>query len=107
MANDLEDSRQWRGTVESRLSRLEARVEEEARLRAAMDKDLSGVRVEKNVLQAIQKTQSDHTGRLTRLEEKVDTLEEKVGTLDEKIDLVHAGIKTIRGLLGGDPGSGD
>lgn len=105
MTNDHEDSGQWRDRVETRLGTLEATVKEEARLRAAMDKDLSGVRVEKNVLQAIQVTQSDHTRRLTALDEKVTALDEKVTTLDEKVDLVHAGVDTIVDLLGGHPGS--
>lgn len=44
MTDDLENSGQWRDTVETRLSTLETKVEEEARLRAAMDEDLSGAR---------------------------------------------------------------
>src|SRR6185437_8415124 len=64
MADDLENSGEWRDTVDARLSTLEARVDEEARLRAAMDEDLSGARAERKVLQALHDTQSEHTRQL-------------------------------------------
>jgi hypothetical protein len=111
MANDLEDSRQWRDTIETRLDRVEVRVEEEARLRAAMDKDLSGVRVERNVLQALQDTQSEHTTLLmehtTLLREHTTQLRE----LDEKMrtgcERLQVGVNAILGLLRRDPDSGE
>lgn len=111
MTNDLEDSRQWRDTIETRLGTLEVRVEEEARLRAAMDKDLSGVRVEKDVLQALHDTQSEHT---TLLREHSTLLREhttQFRELDEKMQAgfarVHVGVKMIVDLLGGNPASAD
>jgi serine/threonine protein kinase HipA of HipAB toxin-antitoxin module len=64
MADDLENSGQWRDAVETRLSTLEAKVEEEARLRAAMDEDLSGARADRNMLQALHDTQSEHSATL-------------------------------------------
>jgi chromosome segregation ATPase len=100
MADDLADSGKWRDRVETRLGKLEASVEEQARLRAAMDEDLRKLHVERKMLQAIQDTQSDHTRRLTTLESKVDTLESKV-------DLVHIGVEAIRELLERDPGNPD
>lgn len=88
MADDLENPGEWRDTVDARLSTLEARVDEEARLRAAMDEDLSHLHVERNMLQALHDTQGDHTKRLTSLETKMDAVK---GTLDE----VHAGVDLI------------
>lgn len=64
MADDLENPGEWRSTVDARLSTLEAKVEQEARLRAAMDEDLSGARAERKVLQALHDTQSEHTRQL-------------------------------------------
>jgi hypothetical protein len=118
MANDLEDSRQWRDTIETRLDRVEVRVEEEARLRAAMDKDLSGVRVERNVLQALQDTQSEHTTLLrehtTLLMEHTTLLREhttQLRELDEKMrtgfERLQVGVNAILGLLRRDHGSGE
>jgi hypothetical protein len=125
MANDLEDSRQWRDTIETRLDRVEVRVEEEARLRAAMDKDLSGVRVERNVLQALQDTQSEHTTLLrehttllrehtTLLREHTTLLREhttQLRELDEKMrtgfERLQVGVNAILGLLRRDPDSGE
>jgi hypothetical protein len=104
MTNDVEDSRQWRDTIETRLGTLEVRVEEEARLRAAMDKDLSGVRVEKNVLQALQDTQSEHTTQLRVLDEKLVKLDKR---MQAGFGRVHAGVDAIIDLLGGEPGSAD
>ena len=40
MTGDLEDFARWRGSVDDRLGKLEAKVETEAHLRAAMDRDM-------------------------------------------------------------------
>ena len=47
MTDDLEDSGHWRDSGETRLLKLEFTVGEQARLRAAMDKDLSKLHVER------------------------------------------------------------
>jgi len=100
MANDLEDSRRWRDTIETRLDRVEVRVEEEARLRAAMDKDLSGVRVERNVLQALHDTQSEHTTLLrehtTELREHTTLLREHTTLLREHTTLLREHTTLLR-----------
>jgi hypothetical protein len=104
VTNDLEGSTQWRDTIETRLGTLEVKVGEEARLRAAMDKDLSGVRVEKKVLQALQNTQSEHTTKLRELNENLVKLDEKT---QAGFARVHAGVDAILDLLRGNPASGD
>jgi len=106
MANDLEDSGKWRNTIEKRLGTLETRVDEEAGLRAAMDEDLTRLHVTRDMLQSLHDTQSDHTRRLTKLEDGQQRLEngqqelkvrlEKVeGTLQK----VHVGVQLIQGSL--------
>ena len=71
MTDDLEGSGQWRDQVEFRLGRVEATVEEQARLRAAMDEDLGDVKAalgaHKNLLQSLHDTQQEHTARLEEL----------------------------------------
>jgi phage shock protein A len=106
MANDLEDSGKWRSTVDTRLGKLETRVEQEARLRAAMDEDLTRLDVGRDMLQSLHDTQSDHTRRLTRIEDKIETIEgrvgtieERVGTIEEKLSDVRAGVHAILDLL--------
>jgi len=107
MADDLENSRQWRDTVETRLGKLDSTVGEQARLRAAMDEDLSKLHVERNMLQALHDTQSDHTKRLSRLESTQSDHTKRLTRLEKKMDLVQAGVTAIRNLLEGKPSSGD
>jgi chromosome segregation ATPase len=99
MANDLEDSGQWRGTVESRLGTLETRVEEEARLRAAMDEDLTRLHVQRDLLQSLHDTQSDHTRRLTKLETGQEELKLELQEVKVRLQEVHVGVRLIHGKL--------
>jgi hypothetical protein len=96
MTDDLEDSAQWRGSIESRLGTLETKVETEAHLRAAMDEDMGTLSakfgVQEKLIQAISVTQSEHTTRLTRLEVGQEELR-------IKLDLVHVGVEAIHTLL--------
>ena len=105
MTDDLEDSAQWRGSIESRMGRLETAAAEEkvalkdqADLRAAMDKDMADLgvkfRAQEKLMQAVAKTQSDHTGRLTRLEDGQKELRTELG-------LVRIGVEAIQILLTG------
>lgn len=115
MADDLENPGQWRDTVETRLSTLEAKVEAEARLRAAMDEDLSGARADRNMLQALHDTQSEHTATLRQHTELLTQHTEHLAEHTEQLkDLqvgqqkVLAGIKAITDKLDtliGDDGS--
>jgi chromosome segregation ATPase len=117
MADDFEDFSQWRGGVEERLSTLEAKVETEAHLRAAMDRDMGTLSaklgVQGKLIQAIAKTQSDHTrrlrtidgklgqveGRLGQVEGRLGQVEGRLGQVEDKLDLVHVGVKAIHTLL--------
>jgi septal ring factor EnvC (AmiA/AmiB activator) len=97
-------------TLEERVTRLEKDMDEQKKLRAAQDLDQSDfgqkLRVQHGLIQAIQKTQSEHTAtlaqhgqRLDRLEGKVDRLEGKVDRLEGKVDSIAGGVERIVGML--------
>jgi septal ring factor EnvC (AmiA/AmiB activator) len=96
MTDDLEGSGQWRDSVETRLGKLEVTVEEQARLRAAMDEYLGNLKAElgahKRLIQSIHDTQSDHTARLERLETGQKELRTGLGR-------VQVGVEAIRDML--------
>ena len=92
MTDDLEDSSQWRASVEERLGTLDQNVNREAGLRAAMDEEISKLRVERDLLQALDDTQQDHNGRLTKVEDRLVNVE---GALQ----LVRVGVEAIHGKL--------
>jgi peptidoglycan hydrolase CwlO-like protein len=73
---DLED-------VARRLAALEERVEQEAGLRASLDRDHSALelalRSQGMLLQALAVTQSEHGVKLDRLDGKVDALHARIG----------------------------
>jgi len=119
MTDDLEDSSQWRGSVESRLGTLEtaaaeqkAALKDQADLRAAMDEELGTLsakfRAQERLMQAISVTQSEHTtqlrainGRLEKVEGKLETVEGRLEMVEGKLDLVHVGVEAIHTLLTG------
>ena len=82
-------------------------LEDDARIRARafadMDRDVSDLKVQdgkqKKMLQAVGYTLSDHTMRLTRLEEKVDGLHTEMTQVKSKLSTVHAGVDTIIDML--------
>jgi hypothetical protein len=80
MTGDLEDSSQWRDSVESRLGTLETAAAE--------------FRAQEKLIQAVAETQSDHTSRLTRLEDVQNELRTELGR-------VHVGVEAIQILLKG------
>jgi chromosome segregation ATPase len=96
MADDFADIRDRQDRLEGRVTVLEVTVMEEASLRAKMDSDLGEMRTtliaHKHSLQALHETQSDHTKRLTRIEDKVGRLEEQMGD-------VRIGVHAILDLL--------
>jgi uncharacterized coiled-coil protein SlyX len=98
MTDDLEDFSQWRDSIESRLGTLEAKVEAEAHLRAAMDEDMGTLSakfgVQEKLIQAISVTQSEHTTQLRAINGRLEKVE-------GKLDLVHVGVQAIHTLLTG------
>ena len=119
MTDDLEDFARWRGSVDDRLGKLEAKVETEAHLRAAMDRDMGTLSakfgVQERLIQAISETQSDHTrqlrtingrlekvdGRLEKVDGRLEKVEGKLEKVEGKLDLVHVGVQAIHTLLTG------
>jgi phage-related minor tail protein len=104
VGDDLENSGQWRDTVDARLSKLETTVEEQARLRAAMDQDMGDLKAslgaQLKVIQAIRDTQSDHTKRLTTLETKMGAVEGRLGAVEGRLGAVEGRLGAVEGRLG-------
>jgi hypothetical protein len=84
-------------------------MDSEASPRAMMDLDQASLTarfdVQDNLLRALAITQSDHTKRLTRLEDGQRRLETTVGRLEGTVARVEVGLQTIITLLGNDHGA--
>jgi chromosome segregation ATPase len=103
MTDDLTELRGRQDRLEGRVAVLEATVKEEAGLRAKTDSDLGEMKAtliaHQGSLQALHDTQSDHTRRLTRIEDKVGTIEDRVGKIEEELGYVRVGVHAILDLL--------
>jgi septal ring factor EnvC (AmiA/AmiB activator) len=90
-------------TLEERVTRLEKDMDEQKKLRAAQDLDQSDfgqkLRVQHGLIQAIQKTQSEHTATLAEHGQRLDRLEGKVDRLEGKVDSIAGGVERIVGML--------
>jgi hypothetical protein len=86
--------------IRRRLDALETRMDSEAGLRAMVDLDQAALTArfdaQDHLLRALAITQSEHTKRLTRLEDGQQRLEGAVGR-------VEVGLQTILTLLRKDP----
>jgi predicted nucleic acid-binding Zn-ribbon protein len=102
--------------IRRRLDVLESRMDSESSLRAMMDLDQATLTArldaQDNLLHALAITQSDHTRRLTRLEDGQQRLEGTVGRLEGRVDSlqgavarVEVGLQTIITLLSNDHGA--
>jgi septal ring factor EnvC (AmiA/AmiB activator) len=85
-SGELEELRQ-------QLAALSARVEANEGLRAMMDRDLADIKqrldAQDHLLQALHITQSNHTQRLTRIEDTLDRMETEFrGKLDAIIAML-------------------
>jgi hypothetical protein len=80
--------------IRQRLNTLESRLNPESGLRAMMDLDQASLTMrldaQDNLLRALSITQSDHTSRLTRLEEGQRRLEDAVGRVEAGIQAILA-----------------
>ena len=102
---------------ERRLTALEERVDHEAGLRASQDRDLgdmaAALRAQKDLLQALATTQSEHTEKLDRMERQqgaqhsllqslaISELQhtETLARLDRQMRLQDGGMQKIIGML--------
>jgi chromosome segregation ATPase len=106
--SELEDVRQ-------QLAALTARVDAIEGLRAMMDRDLADIKQRMDaqdlLLQALHVTQSNHTQRLTRIEERVTRIEERVTRIEDTLGRVETEFRgkldTIIGMLDRLTPSGD
>jgi hypothetical protein len=104
-------------TLEARVTRLEARMDEHEHLRIIHDQELSNIflklQVQDSLLQAIHLNQAeqtatlakhtamhdDHTARLTRLEVDLGLVKTDLGLVKTDLDLVKTGMERIVGML--------
>jgi hypothetical protein len=93
--------------IRRRLDALESRMDSEAGLRAMMDLDQAALTArfdaQDNLLRALAITQSEHTRRLTRLEDGQRRLEGGQLKLEGAVGRVEVGLQTILTLLRKDP----
>ncbi len=110
MADDLEEFRKWQGSLEGRVSTLEATVRIEAGLRAKMDEDLGDLKVEfraqRRMLQALHDTQQEHTarfeaidGRLEHVEGRLENVDGRLGAVEGTLQKVNVGVQAISDKL--------
>ena len=103
MPSELGEFRERQDGFDARLTTVEETVQTESRLRAAMDRDISDIKVEqraqRGLLQALADTQSDHTMRLTRIEGRLDGVEGRLGAVEGELGTVHAGVLAILARL--------
>jgi chromosome segregation ATPase len=92
--------------LESRVTAVEERLDEQAGLRASQDRDLANVgealRAQSGLLKALAATQSEHTYqigqlglKLGQLDLKVDRLDDKVGQLDGKVSQLDGKVSQL------------
>ena len=103
MDDDLSDLRNRQTRTERRMTDLEAKVDEQAGLRAKMDEELGTVQATLNAhtqsLNALQEVQGDHTRRLTRIEGRLGNVEGRLGNVEESLVTVRVGVHAIVDLL--------
>ena len=83
-----------------RITVLEERMDHEAGLRASQDRDLSdmaaALKANKDLLQALATTQSEHTGKLDRLDRAVGELRGEVGELRGEVGELRGGMGRLQ-----------
>jgi predicted nucleic acid-binding Zn-ribbon protein len=96
--------------IRQRLDTLESRLNSESGLRAMMDLDQASLTMrldaQDNLLRALAITQSEHTSRLRRVEERLTGVEERLTGVEERlarvdgtVTRVETGVQAILALL--------
>ena len=96
-------------TLEERVTSLEDRMDEQERLRASQDRDLSDIaesfRKQDRLLKALAETQSEHTRTLAKhgqtLAEHTQILNEHTQTLNEHTQILNEHSQSLAELKGG------
>ena len=82
------------------MAHLEDRVEQEAGLRAAMDRELGDISAklgaQQRSLNALAEVQGDHTRRLTRIADKLGNVEKDVSTLKGDVSVLKGDMVTVK-----------
>lgn len=100
MDDDFSDIHSRQDRLEGHVAHLEERVDLEAGLRATMDRDLGDISVklgaQQKLLKALADVQSDHTQRLTRIEDDVTVLTTDVKTLKTDVRTLRSDVGTVK-----------
>jgi trimeric autotransporter adhesin len=103
MTNDLGEMRDRQDRLEGRVAVLEVTVKKEAALRAKMDTDIGDIKATVNghtrSLQALHDTQSDHTRRLTRIEDRLGNVEDRLGNVEGRLGNVEGRLGNVEEQL--------
>jgi chromosome segregation ATPase len=103
MNDDLSDIRGRQDRLEGRMTQLEAKVELEAGLRAAMDRELGTISAKLNAhqqsLNALQAVQGDHTRRLTRIEDRLTGVEGRLTGVEGRLENVETDLVIVKSDL--------
>jgi chromosome segregation ATPase len=103
MASELDEIRRRQDSFEVRLATLEVKVEAEARMRAAMDHDISDIKIEqraqRGLLQAVAITLSEHSAQLTSINEELTVVKDRLGNLEQGQGNIQVGVQTIIAIL--------
>jgi hypothetical protein len=90
--------------LRARVTAVEARLENEAGLRAMVDMDQAAISTrldaQQKLLRAIARTQSDHTAQLREQDKRLDRVQAGIGR-------VEVGVQAVLGLLGAAGGGTD
>jgi chromosome segregation ATPase len=108
--DDLEESAQWHDRTDGRIATLERvsrehndKVTEHGAVLGSIKSDLKDLRadfgVQKTLIQAVHDVQSDHTARLTRLEDSQAEMKIGMAAMEMGMAEMTAGLQTIIGLL--------
>jgi chromosome segregation ATPase len=100
MNDDFSDIRGRQDRLEGRVTQLESKVELEAGLRAAMDRELGTISAKltahQRSLNALQAVQSDHTKRLTRIEDRLTGVEGRLDSVEADLVIVKGDLVTVK-----------
>jgi CII-binding regulator of phage lambda lysogenization HflD len=111
MSTELDEMRQRQDRFEVRLATLEEKVETQARMRAAMDQDISDIkqeqRAQRGLLQAVAITQSEHTarlitieGRLLGMDDRLTRVEGRLTGVEDRLTGVETDMAQVKSTLG-------
>jgi chromosome segregation ATPase len=89
---------------DARLTTLEETIKTEATVRAAMDSDISDIKIEqraqRGLLQAVAVTQSEHGADIRVIKEDVRDIKGRLGNVEQRLGNVEGRLGSVEGRLG-------